>query len=115
MSDIHSLTVHGAVICTNEPVLKDVGSTKLVSFPGVSKEVIYSKSQNDESIAINSYFEFTAWAGAAERIASDLKVGDTIVILDGTPRVESWTDKESGSKKYKTIIRINKFLICPRN
>lgn len=114
MSDIHSLTIHGAVVCTNEPLLKDVGSTKLVSFTGVSKEIIHSKSQNDESIVINSYFEFTAWASAAEKIFTDLNIGDTIVILDGTPRVESWTDKDTNSKRYKTIIRINKFLICPR-
>lgn len=110
-NEIHSLTVTGSVICTEAPKLKDVGQAKMVSFVGVSKETVRS-AEGEKTI--NSYFEFNAWAGAAEKIAGDLMVGDTFVVLDGTPRVESWLDKETGEKRFKNIVRVNRFLIVQR-
>lgn len=111
MSEIHSLSITGSVICTELPKLKDVGQAKMVSFVGVSKEFIKT---SDGEKSINSYFEFNAWAGAAEKIANDLMVGDTFVVLDGTPRVESWIDKETGEKRFKNIVRVNRFLIIQK-
>lgn len=111
MSIINSLKTYGLVICTESPVLIDVGNTKQVSFIGVSREVVGPAL--DVKI-INSYFTFVAWSSAAEKIAAELKVGDEFIVLDGTPRVEQWISKDTKEKKSKNIIRVNDFRIIPR-
>jgi single-strand DNA-binding protein len=52
----------------------------------------------------------TAWARAGEVIAEYCKKGDKIFIT-GDLRTDSWEDKQSGQKRYRTYIVVDQFCL----
>ncbi len=56
------------------------------------------------------WHNLVAWARTAEVAAEYLKKGST-VFIEGRLRTDSWDDKETGQKKYKTEIIVNELVM----
>jgi single-strand DNA-binding protein len=54
---------------------------------------------------ISTYHNVTAWGRMAETV-QHCKEGDAVQV-DGAIETESWDDKKTGTKKYKTVIKAN--------
>lgn len=56
------------------------------------------------------WHNIVAWARTAEVAAEYLKKGST-VFIEGRLRTDSWDDKETGQKKYRTEIIVNELVM----
>lgn len=56
------------------------------------------------------WHNIVAWARTAEVAAEYLKKGST-VFIEGRIRTDSWDDKETGQKKYRTEIIVNELVM----
>ena len=56
------------------------------------------------------WHNIVAWARTAEVAAEYLKKGST-VFIEGRLRTDSWDDKETGQKKYRTEIVVNEMVM----
>jgi single-strand DNA-binding protein len=56
------------------------------------------------------WHNLVAWARTAEVAAEYLKKGST-VFVEGRLRTDSWDDKETGQKKYRTEIIVNELVM----
>lgn len=102
------IRVHGMARLTHDPVLKDVGSTKVCTFQVATNENRKNK-QTDEFQSIAHFFNCVIWDTGAERFVEKVKKGDQIFIEDGELRDERWTDSD-GKNHSNKVIRINKFI-----
>lgn len=92
----NTCTIHGNL--SRDPILKQVGSknTELAEFT----VAVTTKRGNTEDTA---FVDCKAWAAVAERVGQ-FKKGDGLFVT-GAIRTESWDDKDTGKKRYKTILQ----------
>jgi|688.fasta_scaffold867808_1 single-strand DNA-binding protein len=101
------IRVHGVVRLTHEPVLKDVGTTKVCTFQVALNE--NRKNAQGEYQSIGHFFNCVLWDTGAEKFVETMKKGDQFFIEDGELRDERWTDKD-GTNHKNVVIRVNRFV-----
>jgi single-strand DNA-binding protein len=95
---------------TRDPEIKTFGSgdkqSTVVNFDiAVSRK--YRKADGSLGEEVN-FFPCEAWDSGAEAIAKHFSKGDPILVF-GSLRNETWDDKDSGKKRVKTKIRVERF------
>ena len=103
MNELYS---HGEVHVVQDPVIKEVGNTKVASIVGMTVESI---GTGDTKKDIFSYFDFEVWDKAAEYIEKNLKKGDKFIVHSATPRQNRW--EKDGEKHSKIVFRVRSFRV----
>ena len=62
---------------------------------------------------INNAIDCEIWGKSAELIVDKLKKGDSILVT-GAVRRQEWNDKETGAKRSKHVLSIQRFEFMPR-
>jgi single stranded DNA-binding protein len=96
---------------TEDPVIKDVGDTKLTTFTlGVEDSW---KDDSGEKKKRYDYLDFEIWDAAAEVVYQHAKRGD-FMFVEASARQNKWKDA-SGVTKQKVVFRVNEFKIIPES
>jgi single-strand DNA-binding protein len=100
---------------TRDPELRYTGSGTAVCGLGLAVNRTY-KTQSGELKEDPCFIDVTAWGKQAESCNSYLKKGAP-VFVEGTLRLESWTDKTSGQNRSKHTISAEsvRFLGAPQS
>ena len=97
----------------SKPVLrKTTAGSSVSNFRLVFEE--RRKSKDGALVKNSHFFDFEIWDKAAELVASNFDTGDTIHIIQSTPREDKWEDKETGGKRSRVLFRIDEFGFVPR-
>ena len=99
MSDPNS-TVFGGRICA-DPELKYLPAGTAVAKITVANN---SKYKDRETV---TFLEATCWGKTAEIVSQYCKKGDRVV-LEGELRTESWEDKQTGKKRSKMKLNVER-------
>ena len=62
---------------------------------------------------INNAIDCEVWGKSAEVIVDKLKKGDSI-LASGAVRRQEWNDKETGAKRSKHVLSVQRFEFMPR-
>lgn len=104
-----SLYASGIVRIISEPTLRSFDSgTMVANFAG---GIMEGKDKNGEWI--NNAIDIEVWGKSAEIITSKLSKGDSIMVT-GNIRRQDWNDKETGSKRSKHVLAVQRFEFMPR-
>jgi single-strand DNA-binding protein len=104
-----SLYATGIVRLITEPAMRTFDSgTMVANFAGGIQE---GKDKNGEWI--NNAIDCEAWGKSAELIVDKLRKGDSILVT-GPIRRQEWNDKETGAKRSKHVLTVNRFEFMPR-
>jgi len=88
-----------------DPELRQAGSSEVCNFNlGSTKRW---KDQQGNPKEITQWTDIVCWGGIAKTASQFLKRGSQVLII-GELETQSWDDKESGKKRYKTLVRANK-------
>ena len=90
-----------------DPVIRDVGKTKLVTFSLAIEE--YRKDKDGNKKKRVDFFDFEAWDSGGMAIYTHCAKGD-LIDLAASARNNSWVDKK-GDKRYATKFRVKEFKI----
>lgn len=95
---------------TRDPEAKLVGSgDKQVTVVNFDIAVGRKYRKNDGSVGEEvNFFPCEAWDSGAEAIAKHFSKGDPILVI-GSLRNDTWEDKDTGAKRTKTKIRVDRF------
>lgn len=108
-SDINKVQVMGNV--TNEPEVRWTPAGTAVANFSVATNRSYK--QGEEWKTDVEYHNITVWAKLAEHAGERLQKG-TKVLVEGRLQTQSWEDKESGKKMYKTVIVADEMILLDR-
>ena len=104
-----SLYATGIVRIITEPQLRTFDSgTMVANFAGGIQE-----GKDKDGNWINNAIDCEAWGKSAELIVDKLKKGDSILV-SGNLRRQEWNDKETGAKRSKHVLSIQRFEFVPR-
>jgi single-strand DNA-binding protein len=104
-----SLFATGIVRIISEPSLRTFESGSMVAnFAGGIQE---GKDKNGEWI--NNAIDVEVWGKSAELIVDKLGKGDSILVT-GAVRRQEWNDKETGAKRSKHVLSVQRFEFLPR-
>jgi single stranded DNA-binding protein len=85
---------------TADPIIKDVGTTKLATFSLAIEE--HRKDKNGNKVKRVDFFDFSAWDSGALK-------GDMIAV-NAVARQEKWNDS-NGQPKQKVAFRVQNFRV----
>jgi single-strand DNA-binding protein len=104
-----SLYATGIIRIITEPQLRTFDSgTMVANFAGGIQE-----GKDKDGNWINNAIDCEAWGKSAELIVDKLKKGDSILV-SGNLRRQEWNDKETGAKRSKHVLSIQRFEFMPR-
>ena len=105
-----SLYATGVVRIISEPQIKFFDSgTSVCNFGGG-----ISEGKDKDGNYINNAIDVEVWGKGGEKIADNCKKGDSIMVT-GAVRRQEWTDKETGSKRSKHVLSVQRFEYLPRS
>lgn len=105
-----SLYATGILRIISDPQLKAFDSgTMVCNFAGGIYE-----GKDKAGNWINNAIDVEAWGKAGEIIADKLRKGDSIQAT-GTLRRQEWNDKETGARRSKHVLSIQRFKFMPRS
>jgi len=104
-----SLYATGIVRLITEPAMRTFDSgTVVTNFAGGIQE-----GKDKDGNWINNAIDCEIWGKPAELIVDKLKKGDSIFV-SGNLRRQEWSDKETGAKRSKHVLSIQRFEFTPR-
>jgi len=104
-----SLYATGIVRLITEPAMRTFDSgTAVTNFAGGIQE-----GKDKDGNWINNAIDCEIWGKSAELIVDKLKKGDSILV-SGNLRRQEWSDKETGAKRSKHVLSIQRFEFMPR-
>lgn len=104
-----SLYATGVVRIISEPQMKFFDSgTSVCNFGGGINE-----GKDKDGNYINNAIDVEVWGKGGEMIADNCKKGDSIMVT-GAIRRQEWTDKDTGSKRSKHVLSVQRFEYLPR-
>lgn len=108
------INLNGWATIASDLELKSVGQNGAVvcRFSVAMNETV-GKNDDGTYKEISSFFRCELWDSGAEYLVNNANKGDGIT-FSGTPRQETWEDKETGNKRESVYFRINKFRIIPK-
>ena len=92
---------------TADPVIKDVGSTKLATFSLAIEE--HRKDKKGNKVKRVDFFDFSAWDSGALTIHKLCSKGDMIAV-NAVARQEKWNDS-NGQPRQKVAFRVQNFRV----
>jgi single-strand DNA-binding protein len=84
-----------------DPESRTAGSTEVTTFT-VATDYSY-KNRDGEWTKKTEWSNVKVWGAQAKSVAQYLKKGSLVAVV-GRPETESWDDRESGEKKYKSLV-----------
>lgn len=105
MNGIAEVTILGTL--TRDPELRYTPKGTAVCQFSVAVNSQF-KNEAGEKIEKATFIECTAWLAAGETIATYLRKGDPIFVT-GRLEMESWADKESGTKRSRLKVVVGQF------
>ena len=103
---------HGVGRFVQQPELKYVKDTCVCEFSLAFNEYRKNKTTG-ESSKVPHFFDFVIWDKGAELMAQYCSKGDLIEV-SVSPRQEKW-ESQDGSKRSKTVFRVDHFEFLPRS
>jgi len=104
-----SLYASGIVRIITDPQLRAFDSgTMVCNFAGGIQE-----GKDKQGNWINNAIDIEAWGKSAEVITDKCRKGDSIMV-SGSIRRQEWNDKETGAKRSKHILSVQRFEFLPR-
>ena len=104
-----SLYANGIVRIISDPQLRTFESgTMVCNFAGGIME-----GKDKEGNYINNAIDCEVWGRSAEIIYDKLKKMDSIMVT-GNIRRQDWNDKETGAKRSKHVLSVQRFEFLPR-
>jgi single-strand DNA-binding protein len=105
-----SLYATGIVRIITDPAMRTFDSGSMVAnFAGGIQE-----GKDKDGNWINNAIDCEAWGKSAELIVNKLKKGDSILVT-GPIRRQEWNDKETGAKRSKHVLSVQRFEFMPRS
>lgn len=96
---------------TSDPIITQIGDrTKAIFRLAVDRN--YKDADGNRP---TDFLDFNAWGQRAELVEKYFKKGYAIIIADASAKSESWTDKETGEKKYRVVFEVNEIEFHPLN
>lgn len=92
---------------TRDPEVRAAGSTTVCN-TGVAVNEVYKKKDGSKVEDV-SFFDITAFGATAETMGKHLKKGRA-VLIDGRLKQEKWDDKESGQKRSKVVVLVDRLV-----
>ena len=99
--NLNEATVIGRV--TSQPEAKALPSGVTVTSFSIATNRTYKKKDSDEKVEETEFHNIVAFAGLADTIVKYVVKGQEILIK-GRLKTQSWDDKDSGKKMYRTEI-----------
>jgi single-strand DNA-binding protein len=87
-----------------EPEQRFIPSGVAVCNFRVATKRLAGRNENGERSVDTEWTTVEAWDKLAERCAQSLHKGSRVRVI-GSLQTQSWEDRESGQKRYKTIVR----------
>jgi len=104
-----SLYASGIIRIITDPSLRTFDSgTMVANFAGGIQE-----GKDKDGNWINNAIDIEIWGKSAEVVVDRCKKGDSIFVT-GNVRRQEWADKESGAKRSKHILSVQRFEFLPR-
>lgn len=97
---------------TRDPELRYTANGQAVATVGLAVNRKF-KTRDGEQRDETTYVDCTAWARQAEVICEYIKKGDPILI-EGRLHYSTWEDKETGGKRSKLDVTIERFQFISR-
>lgn len=108
-----STIVTAAGNLTKDPEVRNTNSGSTVCKVTVAANPrTFNKDKNEWEDGEAVYWEGLAFAKFADNIAASFRKGDRVIIV-GTAKTESWTDKESGLRRTKTTVMLDDIGLSP--
>ena len=98
---------------TRDPELRYTANGQAVATVGIAVNRKF-KTRDGEQREDTTFVDCTAWARTAEVICEYIKKGDPILI-EGRLHYHAWEDKETGAKRSKLDVTIDRFEFLPRS
>lgn len=98
-SDINNVVISGIV--SRNPDIRSTSSGKIVIKFSIENNVEFYNGKT-----YKTYVNVVKWANSGDDPACNIKQEDRVVV-SGSIDTESWDDKETGKKQYRTIIKAN--------
>ncbi len=98
---------------TRDPELRYTANGQAVASVGLAVNRKF-KTRDGEQREETTFVDCTAWARSAEIICEYIKKGDPILI-EGRLHFSTWEDKETGAKRSKLDVTIERFQFLPRS
>lgn len=92
---------------TRDPELKYVPNGTAVAEFSIASNHAY-KNGSGETVKEVTFIDCVAWASGAETINERFRKGNGIIV-EGALRTDTWEDKETGKKRSRTYVRVEKF------
>ena len=107
------VNLNGWGTIATDPEIKELPSgVKVCKFTIAQNEFI-GKNEDGTSKEISSFFRCELWDTGADYLYNNAKKGDRLA-FSGTPRQETWKDKDTGNNREAVYFRINKFLVIKK-
>lgn len=104
-----SLYASGVIRLITDPQLKAFDSgTMVANFAAGIQE---GKDKNGEYI--NNSMDVEIWGKSAEIVVDKFRKGDSMMVT-GNVKMQEWMDKDTGSKRRKHILSVQRFEFLPR-
>jgi single-strand DNA-binding protein len=104
-----SLYASGIIRIITDPSLRTFDSgTMVANFAGGIQE-----GKDKDGNWINNAIDIEIWGKSAEVVVDRCKKGDSIFVT-GNVRRQEWADKETGAKRSKHILSVQRFEFLPR-
>lgn len=104
-----SLYASGIIRIISDPALRTFDSGSMVA--NFAAGIQEGKDKNGNYI--NNAMDVEVWGKSAEIIVDKLKKGDSILV-NGAVRMQEWNDKETGAKRRKHVLAVQRFEFLPR-
>jgi single-strand DNA-binding protein len=91
-------------------LVRDPESTTLQSGKNVTKFTLAVGRGKDTT----DFWDCEAWERTAETIQRNVRKGDAITV-QGQMTQQHWTDKDTGAKRSKAVLRVNQMNFVPVN
>lgn len=108
--NINHLIISGNL--TRPPEMRTVGADKSVTKFTIANNTKF-KNAAGELCEEATFLDCIAWNKTGE-IAAQYLVQGSLVMCEGALRQENWTDKESGQKRSKMVLKVDKLHLMPR-
>lgn len=105
---LNHLTIAGNL--TRDPETKYLQNDKIVcKFTVANSQTYMVNGEKREDVV---FLDCTAWAKTAETIGKHFKKGKPIIV-EGKLKQENWEDKETGGKRSKICLTVDRFHFVP--
>lgn len=112
MANLSTFVVASGNLTKDPEVRMTTSGTTIVKVTVASNPRTFNKDKNEWEDDEPIFWEGKAFGAFADRIVSSFKKGDRVIIV-GPGKTESWTDKDSGTKRSKTVVMLDDMGLSP--